>query len=188
MIMYKYILILLLIAAICSNVQAQRMTPQQKAIEISAGALISRNMDHDHFLNLGMTINGRAGNYFLVAMEYSRMRHAYKDIKIPVENFLAEGGYSIRLLADRRKSFSLHTGITGLLGYESINRGDSVLFDGASIMNQGGLIYGGTVRLSSEMYISDRLILFAQGRSRAVFNTSVSKFRPSVGLGIRFNF
>lgn len=186
--MSKYIIAVILACFVSSIIQAQRMLPGGKAVEISAGTLIAKNLDHDYFLNAGLNVNAKSGNYFLWALEYSRMRTSYKDMKIPVETYLTEAGYSLYLFGDRKKCFSLNAGVMALIGYESVNRGEAVLFDGAEILNKGGFVYGGAGRLSAEAYISDRLVLVAQGRARVFWNTSVNRFRPSIGLGIRFNF
>ena len=75
-----------------------------------------------------------------------------------------------------------------MVGYETINRGETVLFDGAKILTEDNFIYGAGGRLSFETYLSDRFVLVLQGRTKVLWGTDMEKFRPSAGFGLRFNF
>lgn len=93
-----------------------------------------------------------------------------------------------QLLGDTRKNITLNAGITGVLGYESINRGEALLYDGAKILTEDNFIYGAGGRLSFETYLSDRFVLILQGRTKVLWGTDLEQFRPSAGLGLRINF
>ena len=43
-------------------------------------------------------------------------------MQIPVEQFTAEGGYYLKFLSDRRKTFFLSLGLSALAGYEVSNK------------------------------------------------------------------
>lgn len=168
--------------------QAQRMLPRQKGLEVNVGILSDDKIGNDYYINVGMTVNGKNGNYQLWALEYTHQYHNYKDLHIPQETYAAEGGYSFFLLGDARKNVTLNLGITGVVGYESINRGEAMLYDGAKILSEDNFLYGACGRLTFETYLSDRFVLVLQGRTKVLWGTDMEQFRPSAGVGLRFNF
>jgi len=186
--MKKSIYTVMLVLVGITVAQAQRLLPKQKGIELSAGTLSNDKIGNDYYLNVGMTVNAKNGNYQLWALEYTYQYHDYKNLRIPQETFTAEGGYSFLLLGDARKNVTFNFGLTGLVGYETINRGETVLYDGAKILNEDNFIYGAGVRLTFETYLSDRFVLVLAGRTRVFWGTDMKQFRPSAGVGLRFNF
>lgn len=186
--MKKYIYMLLLILVGVNAMEAQRMVPRQKGVQVSAGTLSDENSGRDYYLHIGMTVNGKKGNYQLWALEYSHQYHTYTNLHIPRETYIAQGGYSFCLLADAHKNITLNTAVTGVLGYESINRAIPLLYDGAKIISGDNFIYGVGGQLSFETYLSDRFVLLLQGRTKVLWGTDMEQFRPSAGLGLRFNF
>ena len=168
--------------------QAQRMLPKQKGLEVNVGTLSNDHSGRNYYLNIGMTVNGKNGNYQLWALEYTHQYQNYKDLRIPQETYTAEGGYSFFLLGDARKNITLNFGITGVLGYESINQGETMLYDGAKILSEDNFIYGAGGRFTFETYLSDRFVLVLQGRTKVLWGTDLEQFRPSAGVGLRFNF
>lgn len=121
-------------------------------------------------------------------MFFLRKTIDYKNWEIPLEDFLGEIGYSKKLLSDARKVITLNGGVTAVAGYESVNRGDSILFDGGLLKNKNGFVFGTGGRLSLETYLSDRIVFMLQGRIRVLWGTDLERFRPSTGIGLRFNF
>lgn len=186
--MKKYIYTVMLVLTGITAAQAQRMLPKQKGLEVNAGVLSDDKIGNDYYLNIGMTVNGRNGNYQLWALEYTHQYLDYKETRIPQETYSAEGGYSFFLLGDARKNITLNAGITGVVGYESINRGEVELYDGAKIISEDNFIYGAGGRLTFETYVSDRFVISLQGRTKVLWGTDLRQFRPSVGVGLRFNF
>ncbi|WP_204350414.1 conjugal transfer protein TraO, partial [Klebsiella pneumoniae] len=71
-------------------------------------------------------------------------------------------GYSFFLLGDARKNIALNLGITGVFGYETINKGEPMLNDGAKLLSDDNFIYGAGGRLTFETYLSDRFVLVLQ--------------------------
>lgn len=186
--MKKYIYTVMLVLVGITVAQAQRMLPKQKGIELNAGILSKDKIGNDYYLNIGMTVNGKNGNYQLWALEYTHQYHDYKNVRIPQETFTAEGGYSLFLLGDARKNITINLGITGVVGYESINLGEAILYDGAKILSEDNFIYGAGGRITFETYLSDRFVLVLQGRTKVFWGTDLEQFRPSAGAGLRFNF
>jgi hypothetical protein len=186
--MRRYILTVMLVMVTIAGAQAQRMLPGQKGLEVTTGILSNKMPVKDYYINIAMTLFGKKGHYGLGALEYGHEYALYRDLHLPVETYLAEGGYSLQLLGDIRKMITLNAALTGVAGYETFNRGKKLLPDGAIIRNKDGFIYGAGGRLSLETYLSDRFVLLLQGRARLLWGTSREQFRPSAGLGLRFNF
>lgn len=186
--MRKYIYTLMLLFMAFTVTQAQRMLPKQKGLEISTGILSNDKIGNDYYINIGMTVSGKNGNYQIWALEYTHQYHDYKDIRIPQETYTFEGGYSFFLLGDNQKNITLNFGITGVVGYENINRDETMLYDGAKILSENNFVYGAGGRLTLEMYLSDRFVLVLQGRTKVLWGTDLEQLRPSAGVGLRFNF
>jgi len=185
--MKKYIYTMMFALIGMTITQAQRMLPNQKGLEVNAGILSDDHLGRNYYLNVGMTVNAKNGNYQVWALEYTKQYDEYKDFRLPRETYTAEGGYSFFLLGDARKNISLNLAITGVLGYESINRGEAWLYDGAKILTEDNFIYGAGGRLSFETYLSDYFVLILQGRTKVLCGTDLEQLRPSVGLGLRIN-
>lgn len=164
------------------------MLPKQKGLEISAGVLSNDKIGNDYYIHAAMTVNEKNGNYQIWALEYTHQYHLYKELRIPQETYTAEGGYSVFLLGDPRKNITLNAGMTGVIGYETINRGEAMLYDGAKIVSEDNFIYGAGGRLTLETYLSDRFVFILQGRTKVLWGTDMKQFRPSAGVGLRFNF
>jgi hypothetical protein len=186
--MKKYIYTMMFAFMGITIAQAQRMLPKQKGLEVNAGTLSDDHPGRNYYLNIAMTVNGKNGNYQLWALEYTHQYDEYKDFRLPQETYTAEGGYSFFLLGDARKNFTLNAAITGVAGYKSINRGEELLYDGAKIVSEDNFIYGAGGRLSFETYLSDRFVLILQGLIKIFWGTDLEQFRPSAGVGLRFNF
>lgn len=186
--MKKYLLTMLFAVAGSILVQAQRMLPKQKGLEIHTGTLSGDSPGRDYYLSIGLTVNGRNGNYRLWALEYTHQYSRYNELRIPRETYSMEGGYSFYLLGAMRKNISLNAAITGAIGYETINRGNDILYDGAKILNEEHFIYGVGGKLSLETYLTDHFVLLFQIRANMFWGTSLEQLRPSAGLGLRYNF
>src|SRR5690554_6687226 len=185
--MMKYIFAVVLAMWSITAVQAQRMLPKQKGLEVNAG-MLSKEISDNYYLNLTLTVNGKNGNYWIYGAEYTHQFSDYRDIQIPLETYTGEVGYSLQLLSDTRKTFTLNAGLTAVAGYETINRSEAILYDGAKILSEDNFIYGGGGRLSFETYLSDRFVLLLQGRTKVLWGTDLHRLRPSAGMGLRFNF
>lgn len=138
--MKKYIYTVMFLFMSITIAQAQRMLPKQKGLEVSTGVLSDDKIGNDYYISVAMTVNGKNGNYQLLVLEYTHQYQNYKDLRIPQETYTAEGGYSFFLLGDARKNITLNFGITGVLGYESINQGETMLYDGAKILSEDNFI------------------------------------------------
>lgn len=185
--MSKYIIAVMLAVLSITATKAQRLTPKQKGLEINAD-MLSKEISDNYYLNLTLTVNGQHGGYWIWSAEYTHQLADYRTVQIPLEDYTGEIGYSLQLLSDTRKTVTLNAGLTAVAGYESINRGEAILYDGSKLLDGDNFIYGACGRLSFETYLSDRFVLLLQGRTKVLWGTDLKQFRPSAGAGLRFNF
>jgi len=118
--------------------------------------------------------------------EYLLKNNPYKDGKIPVAQFTAEGGYDFKILSDARKIVFVYAGASALAGYESVNWGEKVLHDGSTLHDRDAFIYGGALTLDVEFYVADRIALLANLRERCLWGGDTRKFHTQWGVGIKF--
>jgi len=183
----KYSLTVLFLFIALFDAQAQRMIPKKKAIEIGYSQLSNTKIGKDYALNIGLSINGKRGNYQLWNLEYSHRYFIYNNDIIPHETYMAESGYSFYLLGDSQRNISLNFALSAVVGYETINRSEKILYDGSEILNEDSFIYGVGSRLSFETYLSDKFVLLLRGQAKLFWGITLDQFRPSVGIGIRYN-
>ncbi len=128
----------------------------------------------------------KKGNKWVFGGEYLLKNNPYKDGKIPVAQFTAEGGYYFKVLSSPRKIVFVYAGASALAGYESVNWGEKVLHDGSTLHDRDAFIYGGAVTLDMEFYVADRIALLANLRERCLWGGDTKKFHTQWGLGIKF--
>lgn len=73
------------------------------------------------YFGTAYSVYTKNANRWVIGGEYLHKKYDYKDMHIPVEQFTAEGGYYLKLLSDRRKTFFLSLGLSTLAGYETSN-------------------------------------------------------------------
>jgi hypothetical protein len=185
--MRNYI-IMLLLTVFSFQARAQRMVYKQQSVELNTGVSAKGELNKNFYINLALTSYRRHGHYWIWGAEYQKRTVNYRSWAIPLENYLGEAGYSLRLLADRKKFISLNAALTVLGGYEIVNKGDSLLQDGGLLKNRNQFVYGSGGRLSLDTYLSDRIVLVIQTRLRMLWGTDLEHFRASGGIGFKFNF
>jgi hypothetical protein len=89
-------------------------------------------------------------------------------------------------LSDNRKVFFLSIGASGMAGYETINWGEKLLPDGATITNTDAFLWGAALTLETEIYLSDRVVIICNVRERLLSGSSIGKLNTRFGLGIKF--
>lgn len=184
----KWILYGIIYIVMCHSINAQRMIPGQIGLELQTGILKAEFPVTDYFINAGVVVYKKNGNYLSGAIQYNAKCPQYKDEKINHETFLLEAGYMFYLLGNSTRSLNLNAGIQGAVGYEFLNRGEKILYDGALLESTEDLIYGAGARLSLEKFILNQIVLLLQGQLNALWGTTMEMFRPSVGMRIRYNF
>ena len=142
--------------------------------------------DFAYYFGAAMSTYTKNGNRWVVGGEYLEKHYPYKDLQIPVEQFTAEGGYYLKFLSDRRKTFFLSLGLPALAGYETSNRSEKLLPDGSTLLDKDCFVYGGALTLELEAYQTDRVALLLNARERALFGSDIGKFHTQVSLGLKF--
>lgn len=188
--MKKSILLLVCLVAIATGTHAQRLIPGQRSLQLSVGIPVTENklFENGNFAcEIAMTINHKRANHWLFGLEYVKKNFEYREMQIPSETVAFEGGYLINLFSDAGKNVLLNTGLTAVAGYETVNRSEKLLSDGATLLAKDKFVYGGAYHLALEIYATDNLVFFVKGKCNVLWGSDVEMFRPSLQTGIRIS-
>lgn len=181
---------LVLCLVFTDQAHAQRYLPGQKGIQLTGGMADGFKKpgtpESAYYFGAALSTYTKNGNRWVVGAEYFNKEYEYKDITVPVSQFTGEGGYYIKLLSDRRKTFFLSFGLSALAGYETSNWGEKELYDGSTLTNKDSFVYGGGVTLELETYLTDRVVFLINARERMLFGSSIGKFHTQFGIGVKF--
>ena len=126
---------------------AQRYLPGMKGLQVTVGMADgvhwNDNTDFAYHIGAAYSVYTKNANRWVIGGEYLHKKYDYKDMCIPVEQFTAEGGYYLKFLSDRRKTFFLSLGLSALAGYETSNRSEKLLPDGSTLLDKDCFVYGG---------------------------------------------
>lgn len=177
--------------AFSGGVYAQRCLPGMQGIQVTGGmvdGVYSSANDNElgYYFGLSMATYTKNGNKWVFGAEFLNKYHPYKDDRIPVSQFTAEGGYYLKFLSDLNKVVLFSLGGSALAGYETSNWGEKILFAGSTLRNKDSFIYGGAITLEMETYLSDRVVLLLTARERMLWGTSTGHFHTQFGLGLKF--
>lgn len=186
--MNKIFLAIILIIAMGKKTLAQQMIPHQKGFEITYSVFPQSPEKQNYALGAGIISYTKNGNYLFGLTEYSRKYYEYTDYDIPIDTFLFNGGYSLHLWGDLMRNLNINFGIGGLAGYEQINKGNEMIYDGSNINATGNFIYGAGGKLSLESYLTEHLVFLVNGQLRYLPNSQLGQFYALFGFGMRFNF
>ena len=185
-----FFLFVVSLALFAGQAHAQRCLPGMKGIRLTAGMAdgfyansASNNAGYSFGASLATYTKGE--HQWVFGAEYLRRYHPYRESRIPVEQFTAEGGFFCDVLSDGSKTFFLSAGVSALAGYETVNDGKKLLFDGSTIRNKDGFVYGGAVTLQAETYLTDRLVLLFYGRERCLWGGATGHFHVQYGVGLK---
>lgn len=185
------ILTLALCFALSGGAYAQRCLPGMRGIQVTGGMVdgffsSSNKNETGYYVSLSMATYARHSNKWVFGAEFLNRYYPYKETRLPVAQFTAEGGYYLNILSDPSKTFFLSLGGSALAGYETVNWGDKLLFDGSTLQSRDRFVYGGAITLEVETYLSDRVVLLLTGRERFLTGSDVSKLHTQFGVGLRF--
>ena len=187
---FLFIGILFVLCLHFNQAHAQRYLPSMKGLQVTAGMAdgVHWNSDTDFAYHIGAaySVYTKNANRWVIGGEYLHKKYDYKDMQIPVEQFTAEGGYYLKFLSDRRKTFFLSLGLSALAGYEVSNKSEKLLPDGSTLLNKDCFIYGGALTLELEAYLTDRIALLVNTKERMLFGSDIGKFHTQVSLGLKF--
>lgn len=186
--MKRILFILMVLAVLGGTANAQRLLPSQGGLELTGGVPIQKKgMFKDKGLSFG--INGmkyiKGCHYYHFGANYMQQEYGYGDWKVPVRDYLAEGGFMCHLYSTPGKSFLVYAGAYATLGYEEANDGKRWLPDGAYLNARNRFVYGGGAQLSLEGFITDYIVLFARAKGHFLGGTDLDLFRPALNFGIR---
>lgn len=187
---FIYILAILLIFTV-DDVMAQRGLPGMNSLEFSMNMVdgfhigTHRNNTGYAFRLMAQTYAKR-GNKWTYGVEMLKRNYPYRNNQIPLSQYTAEAGYAYNFYSSPEKLIFLNAGISGMLGYEAVNKGKQLLWDGATVHNTESFLYGGAVTLEAETYLTDRLIFILSLRERILGGSAASIFHTCFGVGIRY--
>ena len=177
------------LALFAGQAHAQRCLPGMRGIEVKANladGFRPGGNDGGYSFGAALSTYTKKGNKWVFGGEYLMKDNPYKETKIPVAQFTAEGGYYFKILSDARKIVFLYAGASALAGYETVNWGDRILFDGSTLHDQDAFVYGGALTLDMEIYVADRIALLVNLRERCLWGGDTRKFHTQWGAGIKF--
>ncbi|MDH6310003.1 hypothetical protein M2451_002893 [Dysgonomonas sp. PFB1-18] len=187
--MKRIILFITLSLALIGQAHAQRYLPGQKGIQVTGGFVdgftLEKKDGQAFFGGLALSTYTKNGNRWIFGAEYMQKSHEYKDKLIPVSQITAEGGYYVNFLSDKSKTLFFSVGLSAMAGYETVNWGKELLFDGATITSEDNFLYGGAVSFEIETFLSDRFALLINARERILFGSEINKFHTQVGIGFK---
>lgn len=185
------IILTALLALFAGQAHAQRSLPKMRGVELRTGMADgfysdTHRVETGYYFGVALATYTRGGNKWVFGGEYLLRNYPYKDIRIPMAQFTAEGGYYYNFLSDARKIFFLYIGGLALAGYETTNWGEKRLFDGSRLTGKDAFVYGGALTLDLEIYVADRVALLANVREKCLWGGSSQRFHFQFGAGIKF--
>ena len=182
---------LVLCFAFSGGAYAQRQLPGMQGIQVKAGmvdGIYSSALENEagYYFGAAMDTYVKNGNKWVFGAEFMERYYPYKETRIPVSQFTAEGGYYLKFLSDPSKTVLFYLGGSALAGYETSNWGEKTLYDGSTLRNDDAFIYGGAISMEMETYITDRIVLLLSGRQRILWGNSTGHFHSQFGIGLKF--
>lgn len=174
-----------------NKAHAQRALPGMQGLQITGGMVdgfYSKDNGNEsgYYFGAAMATYYKNANKWIFGAEYLRRNYPYEDGCIQVEQITGEGGFYYNFLSSPGKMFCFSIGASALAGHETVNRGEKLLKDGATLQNEDGFVYGGAITLEMESYITDRIVLLLTGRERMLQGTTTGHFHAQFGIGLKF--
>ena len=170
---YLYITFALLVL-LAGQAGAQRRLPEMKGVSLTAGMTDgfyckANKPDAGFSFGLAVSTYTKKRNQWVLGGEVLKRNTPYRDGSIPLVQYTSEGGYYYNFFSSSNKTVFLSIGGSAMLGYESVNGGKRLLYDGATLGQCESFIYGGAITLEAETYLSDRLVLLLRLRERILW-------------------
>lgn len=187
--MKKYLLIMAVSLAFIGTANAQRYLPRQSGLELTGGFVngfkVSRQDGQAFYGNISMSTYNKRGNRWVFGAEYLEKQFKYRNVYLPVTQVTGEGGHYFKFLSDGSKTLFFSIGASAIAGYETLNWGKRLLYDGARLEGEDSFIYGGAVSFEMETYLSDRVVFLVRARERVMFGSSINRFQFLLGAGVK---
>ncbi|MFV0506596.1 MAG: conjugal transfer protein TraO [Bacteroidales bacterium] len=171
--------------------EAQCCLPGMRGVQVMGG-VTDGYFEGNGGLNTGYFVGVSSAKYLknchkmTFGVNYLNRGFDYASERLSFEHFTFEMGYLRNLLADGGKSFFVSIGCSGVVGYEYINKGKTLLSDGARLQDEDAFIYGVSPCLELEYYLCDYVVLVASANERIVWGGSTGHFHLQLGVGLRF--
>lgn len=184
-------LFLLLLAGCITETAAQRDLHRQFSLHVQAGivdglSVCSRYGEHSWGTAVALERTNRNRTHWKFGAEYLHRDFRYGQQLVPQRQYLASAGYYIHLLHDRGYHIRLSAGGALLAGYETVGGKSRTLYDGAWLVNDNAVLWGGALSAELAAFLSDRVALSLDVTQRITAGSSVSLFRTTLSVGIRF--
>ena len=99
----KKLVFIMTLFALClhfNQARAQRYLPGMKGLQVTAGMADgvhwNSNTDFAYHIGAAYSVYAKNANRWVIGGEYLHKKYDYKDMRIPVEQFTAEGGYFLK--------------------------------------------------------------------------------------------
>ncbi|NDV84525.1 conjugal transfer protein TraO [Bacteroides sp. 51] len=185
----KYLLVMAVSIIYIGTASAQRYLPGQRGLEFTGGFVngfkISKEDGQAFYGNVSMSTYTKKGNRWVFGTEYMQKQFEYRDVYLPVAQITVEGGHYFKFLSDGSKTLFFSIGGSAITGYETLNWGKRLLYDGAMLEDKDSFIYGGAISFEIETYLSDRFVFLVRARERIIFGSAINRFHFQVGAGIK---
>ena len=177
--------------AFSGRAYAQRCLSGMQGLQLTGGMVdgfhsSDKKNELGYYFGMSMATYTKKANKWVFGAEFLNKYYPYKNGRIPVNQFTAEGGYYLKFLSDHNKTIIFSLGASALAGYEISNRGEKLLFDGATLQNKDSFIYGGAITFEMETYLSDRVVFLLTARERILWGITTGHFRSQFGCGLKF--
>ena len=140
--MKRILVIIIAIVGLSIPTMAQRLLPHQKGIEFYGGVPLQKhNTFGDGNFNAGFNFTRYIRNYhyYHFGLNYLQQNYHYNELKVPVRDYMGEGGFMFHLISSPGKSFLVYGGPCLSLGYEEVNDSKKWLPDGAYLKQETDL-------------------------------------------------
>lgn len=174
------------LALFSGRAHAQRYLPGMKGVELRGGFANGSKSPLNYYAGFAVSGYTPKANRWVIGAEYLMKNYGYRDASVPRAQFTAEGGYYLKFLSDPTKTVFLSVGGSALAGYETVNWGERILYDGSRLLAKDAFVYGGAITLELEAYVTDRIVLLAAIRERVLWGSSLDLFTTQFGLGVKF--
>ena len=187
----SFIMAFVLCLVFTDQAHAQRQLPGMRGIQVTGGMVdgfysSKTKNETGYYIGAAMATYTKNANKWVFGAEFMNRYYPYKETRLPMSQFTAEGGYFLKILSDPSRTFMLSLGGSALAGYETSNWGDKLLPDGATLRNKDSFIYGGAITLELETYLSDKIVLLLNARERVLWGSSIGHFHTQFGVGLKF--
>ena len=167
--MKKYLFLFVTVVSLAlfsGRAHAQRYLPGMKGVELRGGFANGSKSPLNYYTGFAVSGYTPKANRWVIGAEYLMKNYGYRNASVPRAQFTVGG--------------------SALAGYETVNWGERMLYDGSRLLAKDAFVYGGAITLELEAYLTDRIVLLAGIRERVLWGSSLDLFTTQFGLGVKF--